>query len=138
MLLTQLTPYLLYIKIGAIALVVIFLFWLGWHEMSIRSDLKTRTAELALQKATAEQTAKQFNEYIVLQKGIADAISSVKIKSNNYIQGIEVSPPPAADDGDVVVLLRGGALSGVSGFKNNSASRTGSSATRDPGDKTGH
>ena len=49
--LSSINPYMLYLKIGAIVLVVIGLFWLGWHEMSIRADLKTKSAEAALQKA---------------------------------------------------------------------------------------
>jgi len=121
--LSTLNPYLLYIKIGAVALLVAGLFWLGWHEMGIRADLKNKTAEAALNKATSEMYAKQFNDYIQLQREITDAIKTIKVQSNNYIQTIEASGPPAAD-GVTFVLVPSGvpkALSFATGFQNYSA-----------------
>jgi len=53
----MINPYTTYIKISTAALA-----WL-WYEMSIRADLKAKTAEAALQKATAEIYAREFNNY---------------------------------------------------------------------------
>lgn len=140
--LSSINPYMLYLKIGAIVLVVIGLFWLGWHEMSIRADLKAKSAEAALQKATTEQYAKEFADYIQLNKEIADAIKTVKVQSNNYIQTIDSAPPPPAADGDTVVLVPAGVpvgppLPGMSKLTNFSTGRAGPGTAGDPGDKTG-
>jgi len=135
-------PYMLYIKIGLAMAAVVFLFWLGWHEMGIRADLQIKTAEAAMQKATTEMYAKQFQDYINLNKEIADAVKDIKIKSNNYIQTIESSPPPVAADGDTVVLVPAGVpigptLPAVSGHEDNPAGRTSAGAAGDPGGQAG-
>lgn len=138
----MLNPYLLYIKLGLAALAVAGLIWFGWNEMAIRADLKAAKTEAALHKSAAEQAAKQFSDYVTLQKGIADAIQNVKIKSNNYIQAIESAPPPEADDGDPVVLVPGGlpvgaTLPRLSGFPNNSTGRAPPAPAGDPGHQAG-
>lgn len=125
--LSSLNPYALYIKIGLAALAVAGLFWLGWHEMSIRADLAAREKEVALQKATAEQNAKELNDYAQLQKDIANAVGNIKVKSNNYIRTIETAPAPAVADGAPVILIAGGvpvggAVSGMPEFQNRSSS----------------
>ena len=101
---TTLNPYLLYLKIALVAIIVAGLAWFGWHEKSIRADLDKYKAEAALQKASAEMYAQQFNNYIQLNKEIADAIKKVRVQSNTYIDSIEVSQPPVAD-GDSFVLI---------------------------------
>jgi hypothetical protein len=138
----MLNPYLLYIKIGLAALAVAFLFWLGWHEMGIRADLKAKTAEAALQKAAADQHLKQFQDYINLNKDISNAIQNVKIKSSNYIQSVETSPPPVISDGGTVVLVpagvpNGAAVPGLPGYKNYSAGRVGSGTSGNPDNEAG-
>lgn len=125
---TALNPYLLYIKIGMVAILVTGLAWVGWHEKSIRADLDKYKAEAALQKASAEMYALQFNNYIQLNKEIADAIKKVRVQSNTYIDSVEVSQPPVAD-GDSFVLIPPGvpkAVPRLPGYQNYSASRTSS------------
>jgi hypothetical protein len=126
---TTFNPYLLYIKIALVVLLVAGLAWIGWHEKSIRADLDKYKAEAALQKASAEMYAQQFNSYIQLNKEIADAIKKVRVQSNTYIDSVEVSQPPVAD-GDNFVLIPAGVskavpASNVPGYKNYSAGRTG-------------
>ncbi|MEI7816168.1 MAG: hypothetical protein WCI45_03140 [Desulfuromonadales bacterium] len=123
---TTLNPYLLYIKIALVAIIVAGLAWFGWHEKSIRADLDKYKAEAALQKASAEMYAQQFNNYIQLNKEIADAIKKVRVQSNTYIDSVEVSQPPVAD-GDSFVLIPPGvpkALPRLPGYQNYSAGRT--------------
>ena len=123
---TILNPYLLYIKIALITIIVAGLAWFGWHEKSIRADLDKYKAEAALQKASAEMYAQQFNNYIQLNKEIADAIKKVRVQSNTYIDSIEVSQPPIAD-GDSFVLIPHGvpkAVPRLPGYQNYSASGT--------------
>ncbi len=136
--LSSLNPYALYIKLGLAAIVIAGLVWLGWHEMGIRADLTAKTIEAQQQKDTAGMYARQFNDYIKLNKEIADAIQNVKIKSNNYIQAIESSSPPAVRDGGNVVLVPAGVPAGpavpaLSGFKNHSSGGTSARAPGDPG-----
>lgn len=140
--LTSLNPYVLYIKLGLAAIVICGLVWLGWHEMGIRADLKAKTAEAQLQKETAAMYARQFNEYIKLNREIADAVQNIKVKSNNYIQTIESSSPPVVRDGDPVVLVPAGvptgpSVPGLSGFQNHSSGRTGTRTAGDPGYEAG-
>ena len=120
---TALNPYLLYIKLAAVVIFVSGLAWLGWHEKSIRADLDKYKTEAALQKASAEMYALQFNNYIQLNKEIADAIKKVRVQSNTYIDSVEVSQPPVAD-GDSFVLIPPGvpkAVPRLPGYKNYSA-----------------
>jgi hypothetical protein len=120
-------PQLLYIKIAAAALIVACLVWLGWHEQSIRADLNKYKAEAAMQKASAEMYAQQFNDYIKLNREIADAIKKVRVQSNTYIDSVEVSQPPVADGNSFVFIPHGlpKAMSTVPGYQNYSTSRTG-------------
>lgn len=116
----MITPYLLYIKITGIIALLIGLLWFGWHEKSIRADLDKYKTEAALQKASAEMYALQFNNYIQLNKEIADAIKKVRVQSNTYIDSVEVSQPPVAD-GDSFVLIPPGvpkAVPRLPGYKN--------------------
>lgn len=120
-------PYLLYIKIALVAVLVIGLAWIGWNEKAIRAEREKFRTEAALQKATAEMYAQQFNNYIQLNREIADAIKKVRVQSNTYIDSVEVSQPPVPD-GDSFVLVPAGlskTLPGLPGYKNYSASRTG-------------
>ena len=122
-----LNPYWRYVKIVMFSIVVIVLAWLGWHEKSVRADLDKYKAEAALQKASAEMYAQQFNNYIQLNREIADAIKKVRVQSNTYIDSIEVSQPPVAD-GDSFVLIPHGvpkAVPRLPGYQNYSAGRTG-------------
>ncbi len=121
---TALNPYLLYIKIGVIAILVAGLAWIGWHEKSIRADLDKYKAEAALQKASAEMYALQFNNYIQLNKEIADAIKKVRVQSNTYIDSVEASQPPVVADGDSIILIAPGvpkAVPRLPGYQNYSA-----------------
>jgi hypothetical protein len=123
---TAINPYLLYIKIALVALLVIGLAWLGWNEKKIRTDRDRFQTAAALQKQTAEMYALQFNNYIQLNREIADAIKKVRVQSTTYIDSIEVSQPPVPD-GDSFVLVPAGvskAVPGLSGYKNYSAGRT--------------
>lgn len=123
---TTLNPYLLYMKIALVAIIVAGLAWFGWHEKSIRADLDKYKAEAALQKASAEMYAQQFNNYIQLNKEIADAIKKVRVQSNTYIDSIEVSQPPVAD-GDSFVLIPPGvpkAVPRLPGYQNYSTGGT--------------
>lgn len=142
---TRLNPYAIHIKIVLAAALVAGLFWLGWHEMGIRANLQIKTTEAALNKATTEMYAQQFNEYIKLNKETADAIKAIRIHSNNYIQAVENSKPDLAD-GDNFVLVPAGVpagmsvgatLPGLSRFKNNSASRAAAGTAGNPGGQAG-
>lgn len=122
-----LKPYLLYMKIALVVILVAGLAWIGWHEKSIRADLEKYKSEAALQKASAEMYALQFNNYIQLNKEIADAIKKVKVQSNTYIDSVEASQPPVVTDGDSFVLIPPGvskAVSSLPGYKNYSAGGT--------------
>lgn len=121
-------PYLLYIKIILVALIVSGLAWFGWNEKKIRTERDTYKTEAALQKATAEMYAQQFNNYIQLNKEIADAIKKVKVQSNTYIDSVEASRPPAVADGISFVLIPPGvpkAVPSLPGYQNYSAGRAG-------------
>jgi len=114
--------------------------------MEIRADLKAKTAEAALQKATAEMYAKEFNDYIKLNKEITDAIKDIKVHSNNYITRVESSPPPAVADGGTFELVPAGvpggmpdntAMSGMPGYENSTAGGTTADSPTGTGDPAG-
>jgi len=109
-------PYLLYIKIGAVALVVAALFFGGAWVRGVfaeRAQLKDKIELLELDKRRAEQQAAdaihQRNEYIKLNREIVDAIKKIKIQSNNFIQTIENDPAPVppADGGALPFIAPG-------------------------------
>jgi len=106
MLVNKLNPYMIYIKIIVVCAVIIGLFWLGWHEMGIRADLKAKTSEADMWKETTSMYAEQTRISNAFYKEVSGAIQKIKVQSNNYIQAVESSPPPPVIDGDVVVLMR--------------------------------
>jgi hypothetical protein len=128
---SQLSPYALYIKLVLAILLIIGIIWFGWHESTIRSDLKKYQAEAELQKATASMYAQQFNNYIQLNKEIADAIKKVKVQSSTYIDSVEVSQPPVDDGGSFVLIAHGlpKALPSMPGYTNYT---TGGAAANSP------
>lgn len=129
---TAVNPYWLYIKIALVAALVALLVWFGWNEKNIRAEREKYKAEAALQKATTEMYALQFNNYIQLNKEIADAIRKVKVQSNTYIDSVEVSQPPVVADGDSFILITPGVpkgLPGLSGYKNYTAGGTSADAS---------
>ncbi len=139
-----LNPYLLYIKLAAAALAIAAIVGSGLYVRHVFSDRDRLQAEngslankLEVQKAATEAITAQFNQYIQLNRDIADAIKKVKVTSATYIDSIEASAPPVVPDGGLVVLVPGGlpkdgtALSGLPGFPNRSTART--AATAAPG-----
>jgi hypothetical protein len=119
-------PYLIWIKIVAVAAVVGGLVWFGYNEKAIRDDREKFKTEAKQQKETAEQYARQISSNIQFTREVVDAVKSLKVQSNTYIDSIEVSPPPG-DDGDTVVLVAAGvpkAVPRLPGYNNYSANRT--------------
>jgi len=121
-----LNPQMLYIKIAVALVFVASLIWFGWNEQSIRADLNKYKAEAAMQKASAEMYAQQFNNYIQLNKDIADAIKKIRVQSNTYIDSVEVSQTPVADGNSFVLIPHGlpKAMPTVPGYQNYSTSGT--------------
>jgi len=113
--LTAVNPYLLYIKLGLVALAAIAFIWAGiWFRgvLSDRDQLQDNAEVLAanILAAThraelAEAANRQYQQTI---KEIVDAIKAIKINSHNYINTIENDPPPAVPDGAAVLLVPGG------------------------------
>ena len=125
---TAINPYWLYIKITLVALLIAGIAWAGWNEKKIRAERDTYKTEAALQKATAEMYAQQFNNYIQLNREIADAIKKVKVQSNTYIDSVEASQPPAVADGGSFILIPPGVpktMPRLSGYQNYSTGGTG-------------
>lgn len=128
MALSNLNPYMIYIKIALVVAAVGGLIWFGAHEANIRADLKAKTAEVELSKATVQMYADAWNRDVQLKKEIADALKTIRIQSNNYIETIETSAPPAAPDGAIIQFIAPGlptaSLPGVPVFPNRSTGRT--------------
>jgi hypothetical protein len=110
------SPYLLYIKIGAVVAVVAGIFSGGiWLRgvFAERSELRGQIELLELDKQRAEQRAldaiHQRDEYIKLNREIVDAIKKIKIQSNTVIQRIENDPVPVppADGGALPFIAPG-------------------------------
>lgn len=112
---TLANPYLLYIKIAAVAAVAGLLIWAGiWFKgvLDERATLKANAEAMAKQvmdanhkAALAEAAQVQYQQTI---KEVVDAVRKIKIQSNNYISQIDTAPPPAGADGDSVLLVPGG------------------------------
>ena len=112
---SAINPYLLYIKIGAIAILAGALIWAGiWFKgvLADRDRLQVASVVQARQLADATHRAELAEsanrEYQQTIKEIVDAIKAIKINSNNYINSIESAPVPAVPDGGVVLLVPGG------------------------------
>lgn len=95
------SPYLLYIKIGAVVAAMAGIFSGGiWLRgvFAERAELRDQIELLELDKQRAEQRASdaihQRDEYIKLNREIVDAIKKIKIQSNTVIQRIENDPVP--------------------------------------------
>jgi len=137
---TTLNPYLLYVKIAFVAMIVAGLAWFGWHEKDIRADRDKYKTEATLQKASAEMYAQQLNNYIQLNKEIVDAIKKVRVQSNTYIDSVEASKPPVVADGGSFVLIPHGLPQGMSGlprYQNYTSGRIGANAKGSSNDSTG-
>jgi septal ring-binding cell division protein DamX len=88
--------------------------------------------ELRISEKAAVQNANDIiqarNKDVALQKGVADAVKNIRIQSDVYIQSLEDSKPPIANDGDTVVVIPSGMPQTMytmpTGFKNSSTSRT--------------
>jgi hypothetical protein len=130
-LVTSLNPYWLYIKIAAIAIIVIVLFSLGiWIKGVFAERDKLRISE-AQAKATTEMYAKAANDNVKLQEGIANAIKNIRIQSDTYIEGVDNGKVPAYVDGTTIQLIAGGmpkAVPSLPTFSNSSTSRTATNA----------
>ena len=108
-------PYLLYIKLGLLAIVAGALLWAGIWFRGVLSDrdqlqVNTETMAASILAAThraelAEAANRQYQQTI---KEIVDAIKAIKINSHNYINTIETEPAPAVPDGAAVLLVPGG------------------------------
>ncbi len=108
-------PYLLYIKIGAVALLAGGLIWAGiWFRgvLADRDRLQaasvTQAQQLTAATHRAELAESANREYQQTIKEIVDAINAIKISSNNYINSIESAPVPSVPDGGSVLLVPGG------------------------------
>jgi len=104
----MLTPYLLYIKIGLIALVVAAITGTGLyirHVFNERAALRLSEASLKAQVTTYQESAIANQK---LQEGITNAIKNIRVQSNTYVQKIDSSPVPALDNGTAVTLVAGG------------------------------
>lgn len=145
-----LNPYLLYIKLAVAALAVAAIVGAGLYVRHVFNDrgrlqaengsleakVKSEQEKTALERAGKELVTSQFNQYIQLNRDIADAIKKVKVTSATYIDSIEASAPPVVPDGGLVVLVPGGlpktdplpGVSGLSGFPNRSTARTAAGA----------
>lgn len=97
----MLTPYLLYIKIGLIALAVLVIIGLGWYVKATfneRDKLLTEKATLTLQvaqeKANATAAMEQVTMWRTTVEQMTKAVRNIKIQSDTYIQGVENSEKP--------------------------------------------
>lgn len=143
--LSSLNPYMAYIKIAGVALVVALLISAGiWIRGVFAERAALRVSEkAAIERATtANETAKlyadAYNERQELQKGIQDAVKNVRTQSTDRIRVIESGPAPVAGDGDVVVLVRPGQADSMStaAFANVSTGRNTASTAGSHVDKT--
>lgn len=140
--LSSLNPYMLYIKIAAVALVVAGIFGTGLWIKGVFAERAALKQSEALATATTAMYAKQLNDNIALQREVTDAIKSIRINSTNIIRTIEAQPPPAVDDGADFVLVPGGLpnsapLPGLPGYSDYTAGRAAAAPARTAGHPPG-
>lgn len=144
--LTAINPYLLYVKIVAIALLAGGLIWAGiWFRGvladrdQLQANAETMAANITAANHRAELAEAANRQYQQTIKEIVDAIKAIKINSHNYINTIETAPAPAVPDGDAVLLVPGGVPSAPAAgalpalFGTYSANRTAAGAAQDRG-----
>jgi hypothetical protein len=130
-LLDLINPYMMWIKIGAVALLVIGLCWLGWHEKSIRADLAEQKQATEAAKATTKMYADAWNRNQQLQKELTDAVKQIRIESNTYIDRVETTAPPVVPAGGSITFIAPGvpmSNAGLSGFTGYSTGRASAAA----------
>lgn len=101
---------LLYVKLGAVLLAIIALaglyFWIS-SAFEERDKLRVTSSVQAMQ---VQQYQQMIAQNIKLNEDINNAISKIRLTSNNYIKAIDTGRPPVVSDGDVVQLVPGGML----------------------------
>lgn len=115
------TPYLLYIKIGAIVLILVAIIGAGLYVKSVfaerttlLSDKARLETELTVEKLKYQAMLGQYEQISAMNKNIIEAVKRVKINSNVYIDKVEATPLPAPAAGGTVFIRGGSALGGMS------------------------
>ena len=126
-----LEPYLLYIKIGAVALLLAGLFGSGIWLRGVFTERDALKLSEASAKATVTMLLESAERSAKLSREIADAIKNIRVESNTYVTSVDNGPPPNVPDGGTVVITAPGlpmpTLPGVP-FANSSTNRTTSAA----------
>ena len=118
----MLQPYLLYLKIFVVAIVIAGILGMLWW---INSAINERNA-LRISDATKTAQIKGYSEAMArdaqVREGINNAIKNIKITSNNYVTAVDNQPWVPVPDGTVVQLVNGGVskVPSVSTFTNGS------------------
>ena len=107
-------PYLLYIKIGLVVVVLVALVGMGLHVRSVFNerdellvDQGRLQTELTVEKLKYTSMLEQYEQISAMNKEIIEAVKHVKIKSNIYIDKVEASPLPAPAAGGSVFVPGG-------------------------------
>ncbi len=83
----------------AIGLIVATLLLAGLYIKHVFNDRESLRQDIATLKMDLVRVEKQ----VVLNKEIADAISKIRIQSNNYVRVVETTPTPATNSSFVAV-----------------------------------
>lgn len=97
---------MLYLKIAGAAAVVCFVGYI-YYALNDRASLQAQTKA---QQAQIQQYQESMARDVQIREGINDAISKIKITSNNYIKQVDSGKPLNVPDGTVIELVPGGML----------------------------
>lgn len=115
-------PYLLYLKIAG-AVVVLALIGYTYYVFSDRTALQAHVASQAVQITMYQESLVRDAK---VRGEINEAISKVRITSNNYIKAVDNGKPINVPDGTVVQLIASGLpvqQTGLSTFSSNTSVR---------------
>ena len=133
---TALNPYLLYVKIGLIVLLILSILGAAWYVKATFAEkdrLLGEKAQLEFSLATEKQrVAVAMEQLKIWQDTVAKmnaAVKNIKIQSDTYITGTENEKAPEFNGRKSIPFIVPSlpASSGMPGYANYSSSRTGSS-----------
>jgi hypothetical protein len=106
----MLNPYLLYIKIGLVALLIIVILGSYWWLQGVIKERDSLRIADAMKTSQIAQYQQAMAQTIKLQENINEAISKIRVTSNNYIKTIDNGKAPDVPDGTRIQLVSGGML----------------------------
>ena len=117
-------PYLTYIKIAAVVMVIAIITGSCLYVRSVFKERETLLGEKVLLTKQLKNVQDSMEANLKLQEGIQNAIKNIKVVSNNYIDTVDNTTVAPLPDGSRVVLVSGGLPKAVPGlFKPYSANR---------------